>query len=145
MDHLCDTNILVRTAKRDHEQHDEVIASLSNLRKGGHELLIVPQCCYEFYVVATRPVEANGLGLTPDQAAIDIDELLTLFRLLRDERAIFETWGVLVSDHQVSGKPSHDARLVAAMLRHNVSHLLTCNEKDFQRFPEITVVPIGSS
>jgi len=40
----------------------------------------------------------------------------------------------------VLGKNVHDARLVAAMLEHNITHLLTLNVKDFKRFDEITVV-----
>jgi len=40
------------------------------------------------------------------------------------------------------GKPSHDARLVAAMLAHGVTHILTFNDTDFRRYAGITpVVP----
>jgi predicted nucleic acid-binding protein len=42
--------------------------------------------------------------------------------------------------HQVSGKQVYDARIVAAMLVHNLTHLLTFNDGDFKRFTEITVV-----
>lgn len=42
--------------------------------------------------------------------------------------------------HGVSGKKSHDARLVAAMRVHKLTHVLTFNVDDFQRFPG--VVPI---
>jgi hypothetical protein len=34
----------------------------------------------------------------------------------------------------------HDARLVAAMHVHGVTHLLTLNVRDFARYPGITVV-----
>ena len=40
----------------------------------------------------------------------------------------------------VKGKQAHDARLAAAMLRHSVTHLLTYNTSDFQRYPEITAL-----
>jgi predicted nucleic acid-binding protein len=40
----------------------------------------------------------------------------------------------------VSGRQVHDARLVAAMKVHNVTHLLTFNTDDFKRFSEIMVV-----
>ena len=45
----------------------------------------------------------------------------------------------MVADHDVKGKQVHDARLVAAMLRHNISHLLTFNAAD-TRYAEISVV-----
>ena len=35
---------------------------------------------------------------------------------------------------------AHDARLVAAMVRHSISHLLTFNEQDFARYNEIAVI-----
>ena len=38
------------------------------------------------------------------------------------------------------GKQAHDARLVAAMIAHRLTHLLTFNTDDFKRFSEITVV-----
>ena len=38
------------------------------------------------------------------------------------------------------GKPTHDARLVALMLEHGVTHLLTFNSGDFNRYQEIGVI-----
>jgi hypothetical protein len=46
----------------------------------------------------------------------------------------------LVADKAVLGKKAHDARLVAAMLRHGVTHLLSFNAPDFARFQEVTAV-----
>lgn len=45
-----------------------------------------------------------------------------------------------MTTHAVSGKNAHDARLVAAMLAHGLTHLLTFNDADFQRFTGITTV-----
>jgi predicted nucleic acid-binding protein len=67
-----------------------------------------------------------------------------LFAFLQDERAIFPKWKELVARYDVKGKPAHDARLVAAMLRHGLSHLLTFNDADYKRFPAITVIPPGA-
>ena len=95
---------------------------------------------YEFWVVCTRPSSQNGLGLTAAQTSDDMQRLQELFVLLRDERAIFEQWQKLVLQHDVSGKNAHDARLVAAMQRHGLTHILTFNKSDFTRFPHITVL-----
>ncbi len=38
------------------------------------------------------------------------------------------------------GKQVHDARLVAAMITHHITHLLTFNIDDFKRFSAIVVV-----
>jgi hypothetical protein len=74
------------------------------------------------------------------EAQLELDGLWPSFKLLRDERVIFETWQQLVLHHGVGGKSAHDARLVAAMLRHRVTHLLTFNAADFVRYSEINVV-----
>jgi predicted nucleic acid-binding protein len=62
------------------------------------------------------------------------------FRLFRDERAIFEPWHQLVVQYEVLGKNGHDARLVAAMQRHSLTHILTFNGNDFHRYPGITIL-----
>lgn len=138
---LVDTNILLRTAKPDDRDHTISETAISSLTNDGHILAVVPQCLYEYYVVATRPVDQNGLGLEPAVAVSAIDQLLSLFRCYRDERAVFELWKSLVDDFQVRGKPAHDARLIAAMKRHEIRHLLTFNGKDFKRYtPDIEII-----
>ena len=59
---------------------------------------------------------------------------------MSDSDAIFPEWERLVVVHRVIGKQAHDARPVAAMLVHEVTHLLTFNTDDFKRYNEITVV-----
>ncbi|WP_233220943.1 hypothetical protein [Chlorogloea sp. CCALA 695] len=49
-------------------------------------------------------------------------------------------WKDLVIKYQVKGKQGHDARLVAAMITHEISHILTFNVEDFTRFSEIVAV-----
>lgn len=49
-------------------------------------------------------------------------------------------WRRLVVHYRVSGVQVHDARIVAAMQTHGITHLLTFNGDDFRRFSEITVV-----
>ncbi|MEA5618184.1 hypothetical protein VB711_10105 [Cronbergia sp. UHCC 0137] len=57
-----------------------------------------------------------------------------------DTPQIFTEWESLVIKHQVMGKQVHDARLAAAMVAHNITHLLTFNVDDFKRFSVIVVV-----
>jgi predicted nucleic acid-binding protein len=85
-------------------------------------------------------VDVNGLGMSAAEAKSELDGLWPSFRLLRDERTIFEIWQRLILFHDVIGKHAHDARLVAAMLRHGITHLLTFNEPDFVRYSQITVL-----
>jgi hypothetical protein len=69
-------------------------------------------------VVATRPLGENGLGMTPIEAATELGRIKGMFLFLPETPAIYPAWENLVQDHAVSGKPSHDARLVAAMQVH---------------------------
>lgn len=72
------------------------------------------------------------------QSRAEIEKTKLIFTLLRDERAIFDQWERLVAQHDVKGKNAHDARLVAAMNRHELTQLLTFNSRDFARYPGIT-------
>ncbi len=74
------------------------------------------------------------------EVELKLNEFVPSFRLLLDERSIFEVWHRLVLDHDVKGKQVHDARLVAAMLRHDISHLLSFNSPHFAGYSAITVV-----
>ncbi len=145
MDWLIDTNVLLRLAEPEQTQCQEALAALQMLHDSDHRLCIVPQNLYEYWVVATRPRETNGMGLPLDQACNDLSDLCEMFVFLRDERTVFSRWQQLVAEVGVIGKRSHDARLVASMHRHKLTHLLTFNDADFKRFPDITVMtPVES-
>lgn len=138
---LLDTNLLTRLANpAQQEMHGLTETAIENIFVHGHVPCIVPQSLYEFWVVATRPQDVNGLGMSSQQVREEIESMLTLFPLLQDERAIFPRWLDLVTNHEVRGKPAHDARLVAAMLRHDISCLVTFNVADFARYSEVTSV-----
>lgn len=136
---LVDANFLLRIAQPESPLSPTAIAASVELSKAGIELCIVPQALYEYWVVATRPKEVNGLGLSiPDVESL-VNDLLDDITLLRDERGIFTHWYELVVRHAVHGKLAHDARLVAAMKRHGLTNLLTFNHSDFARFTGINV------
>ena len=82
----------------------------------------------------------NGLGKTPSEAANELAGIKSNFPLLSDTSAIYQEWETLVAAFSVSGKNTHDARLVAAMLVHGVTHLLTFNTGDFTRYTGVTVL-----
>jgi predicted nucleic acid-binding protein len=45
-----------------------------------------------------------------------------------------------VIQHQVVGRAVHDAQLVASMVVHGITHILTLNVPDFARYAEVTPV-----
>ena len=137
---LVDTNVLGRLSQPGHPMHPTAISAVKILRNDQHELRLVPQVIYEYWAVATRPAAENGLGLTIEETATNLTDFKVVFPPLRDERGILDRWEKLVAAHRVQGKPSHDARLVAAMDRHGLSHLLTFNPKDFVRFTTVQIL-----
>ena len=73
MNILLDTNILTRWVNTEDPQHDEAVQSLRLLRAGDHIPTLVPQNIYEFWVVATRPIAVNGLGMTTGAAQAELE------------------------------------------------------------------------
>jgi hypothetical protein len=106
-------------------QYETVTRALAALPSRGSDLHIVPQNLYELWVVATRPVAQNGLGLSIPEATSELMRLKSMFPLLPDTPAIYPVWENLVIQYRVSGKPAHDARLVAAMQVHGLIAILT--------------------
>lgn len=92
--------------------------------------------------MAIRPADRNGLGLEP----ADADQLLRLverlFPVLPDVPAVYPQWRQLVVAFDVSGVQVHDARLVAAMRIHSVTHILTFNVIDFVRYAALGIVAV---
>lgn len=140
MSFAVDTNVLLRSIDDGHVAQPIAQNGLFALRDRGEILSIFPQNLIEFWAVATRPVINNGLGLSVAQAEVEVISLKTLFALLPDTAEIFSEWERIVLQYRVSGKQAHDARLVAAMRVHDLTHLLTFNIDDFKRFTVITAV-----
>jgi predicted nucleic acid-binding protein len=88
--------------------------------------------------VATRPAGSeNGLGMTTETAMNELAVLIDLFPLLPEPVSIFDEWQRLVTRYRVSGKNTHDARLVAAMKSNGIGKILTFNVQDFARYKDI--------
>jgi predicted nucleic acid-binding protein len=81
--------------------------------------------------------------MSPGSAAKEIDRIKGLFRTLPDVPDIYPVWESLVRQYAISGKPAHDARLVAAMLVHGLTSIVTFDKSGFSRFPFIGVVYPG--
>lgn len=136
---LVDTNVLLRIAQLTSPDRPSARSALVALTNVDAELCVVPQVIYEFWVAATRPLSANGLGMDLSMAENSIAGILDDYLLLKDERGVFGHWQSLVITNAVLGKPAHDARLVAAMNRHRIPNILTFNTADFARYASIQV------
>jgi len=137
---VIDANVLLRFVDPTAAQHPTAVAALAALRAQGDSLRTVPQSLYEFWVVATRPIANNGLGLSIGECEQTLTQLEGLFPLFADSPTLFAEWRALVVAQSCHGKVAHDARYVAALRAHGLTHLLTFNVADFARFPSITLL-----
>lgn len=140
MPFLVDTNVLLRSIDPLHSMNSAAVQALRILREQGQQLCVAPQNLIEFWNVYTRPIDRNGLGRTPAEAAVELRQLKAFFPLLSDTTAIYPEWERLVTNYDVRGVNVHDARLVAVMRVHSITHILTFNTSDFARFGEITAI-----
>lgn len=96
-----------------HQSPPEAIATIV---ERGDVLCVMAQNLIECWADCTRPVENNGLGLLPAQAVGVLPRVEgSTVRLSDETDAAYAEWKQIVAAHGVSGKKSHDARLVAAM------------------------------
>lgn len=144
MAYLIDTSLLVRLANVRDAKHALTARVVLRLHRGGEVLHITPQVLIEFRGVATRPISANGLGLSAVDAEPHALKFETMFPLLVDTPDIYPAWRDLVEAVGVTGKRVHDARLVAVCHTHKVTHLLTFDVAHFSRMaafgPGVVVV-----
>ena len=137
---VFDSNVLLRFANPVDPAHLKVVRFVRELQAEGVVLHIVPQNLYELWVVATRPVEVNGLGLTPAECDQMLAKIEASFPLLADQSGLLAEWRKLVVAHECKGKVAHDARLVAAMRAHGISRIATFNVADFTRYPGLIIL-----
>jgi len=140
MNVLLDSNNLIHYASPTDAEHPVIVSALAALRAAGFTPHISPQTLYEFWVVATRPTTARGLGLSVAECDALISRLETVFPLLPDKPDLFAEWRRLVVAHDCKGKAAHDARIVAAMNLHGVVRIMTLNVADFTRYPGLIIL-----
>ncbi len=99
MSYLIDTSVLIRTVHTSSQYQQVSLEAISKLRQDDETLHIVPQNLIEFWVVATRPAESNGLDLTVSQTKVKIEHLKKVFILQAENQHIFDLWEELVSKY----------------------------------------------
>jgi predicted nucleic acid-binding protein len=137
---LVDTSVLLRTLQPHHPLYAVADGAIRLLPTQHTELHIVPQNLVELWAVATRPFGENGLGMDVGHATAELERIKGIFTVLPETPAIYPAWEALVRQLLVLGKPSHDARLVAAMQVHGIEDILTSDRRGFTRYAGIKVV-----
>src|SRR5258708_1658374 len=116
---LVDSNILIRWVQPADPDFPLVEVALASLARTGAVLCYASQNPGEFWNASTRPVERNGIRLSPSEIDRRARRFESPLRLLPDSLAVHEEWPITL-DYGVSGVQVHDAHLVAAMRVHGV-------------------------
>jgi predicted nucleic acid-binding protein len=96
----------------------------------------------EYLATMTRPSALTG-AIPVNNLIEDVRYFSTRFKVAEESQATTEKLAELLLAISSAGKQIHDANIVATMLVHGVSHLLTHNTADFARFTShITVMPL---
>ncbi|HEY7215359.1 MAG TPA: PIN domain-containing protein [Thermoanaerobaculia bacterium] len=142
---VLDTNVLLSATAPHRPLHQAALVVLNDWPNRGLVLTTSNQILREYIVVATRPVEVNGLGLDIDDALANVAALHGRVRLLLETEATWKRLQALVATYRVLGKQIHDANLVATALTHGVTRLVTANAGDFSRLAaEIEVTDLAA-
>ncbi len=142
MVYLTDSNVLLGIAHRADTRYPIVQAAVRKLWVNGHELQTTSQNFSEFWNVSIPPIDRNGFGLMPYETDDLLRNLEQSFPLLMDSPDVYPQWRQLVVKYNVSGAKVHDTRLVATMLVHDVTHILTFNTQDFIRYADEGIVAV---
>jgi predicted nucleic acid-binding protein len=135
---LLDTNLLLRSVDEQAAHH---APALSALEVRGEIMHVANQSLFEFWAVASRPVERNGLGLTLTNVSHLLDEFLADYINHPDPADIVSEWRRLVFRYRIIGIKAHDMRLAAYARLHGIPRLMTFNTDDFKTVQtEIEVV-----
>jgi predicted nucleic acid-binding protein len=134
---LVDTNILLRIGSRIDPLYPIASRAIEEMKVSGVSLFFTHQNIAELWNVMTRPASRNGLGLSVKEAEAEVLEIEAGMALLAEKDAVYRHWRTLLLKYNIHGVKVHDARLIASMLVHKITHILTFNTADFRRYSEI--------
>ena len=132
---FVDTNVLIFAHLGSSAFHRVALQRLHEAEASGATLYISRQVIREFLAVMTRP--PNAAQISRADVLTDVRHLSRRFAMLEDGPRVTARLLDLAEQYMVSGRPVHDANIVATMLAHDVRRLLTHNVGDFARFASL--------
>lgn len=132
--YFVDTNILVVASDDTRTGHAESHKLFECAINGTHRLFACGQVFREYLVVATRPIENNGLGLSSSKAIENIRSFRKCLQLLDENDATTRRLERLITQHELKGKRIHDANIASIMIENGLTQIFTLNPNDFKVF-----------
>jgi len=134
---VVDTNVLLAATDRSRRSHT---AAVTFLNEDERRLALTPQIAREYLAVATRPLKANGFGLSGADAVANLAQFRDEMSLLSEDRVTTAGLTDLVAGDGAAGKQVHDANVVAVALAHRASAIVTDNVRHFARFADLIAI-----
>lgn len=133
---FIDTNIIVFASDSRSLWHQSSKEAINNLLNEKFRLFISPQILREYISVASRSMEAEK-SVPWNKIMKNYEDFQKDFILIGEGQNTVNELGKLLLKIPSSGKQVHDANIVATMLAHGISNLLTHNTSDFSRYSQL--------
>ena len=92
--YLIDTNVLVRLVLPHDPLNPAAAGAVDELKRRGDSTCVAAQNLIEFWSVATRPTDVNGLGMTSQKAKLEVERIEKMFRVLDDRASVYRRWKI---------------------------------------------------
>ena len=135
-----DTNVLVYAHREDSEWHAAAAERLTYLAEGKAVWTIPWPCIHEFLAIVTHPkIFSPPSPLAVAVAQVDAWLESPTIHLLSEASDYWPHLKAAITAARIMGPQVHDARIAALCAQHGVRELWSA-DRDFNRFPNMTVV-----
>ncbi len=129
---FLDTNILLRYDILETPEHKQVRDAIQMLIHWDCSLWISRQVIREYCRALTHPAFPSPLEMT--QAVKRARQLIQFFQIADENEQVMQNLFTLLETIKIGGKQVHDTNIIATMQSFGITHLLTLNLADFDRF-----------
>jgi predicted nucleic acid-binding protein len=140
---LIDTNVLIEATDEGRRFHSQAVRLFREAPERGVDLVLATQILREYLVVATRPVENNGLGMAMPEALDNLRQFRGRASLIAETMEAGELFLKWAGQFGIRGKKLHDLQIVATATTGGMDALITANEEDFPDCGALAIVPLG--
>ena len=140
---LVATNVLLEATDEGRRFHAQAQNLFRNASDDGVDLFLGTQVLREYLVVATRPIENNGLGMTTELALDNIKRFRKRVSLVAETLQAGELFVEWAGKYGIRGKRLHDLQILATASVAGMHALITANEKDYPESTPLTIIPLS--
>jgi predicted nucleic acid-binding protein len=140
---LVDTNVLLEATDEGRPLHEQALALFLNAPQDGVDLFLGTQVVREYLVVATRPVENNGLGMSTETALENIRRFRKRASLVAETLRAGEVFLEWAGRFEIRGKKLHDLQILATASVAGMDGLITANMNDFPESSPLAIIPLS--